>query len=309
MTQIMALFWRHGICTRFHTKQKITNRSNSEKGSSRDKYRQRRSGNKSKSGSTDLSREKTGRSERKEKRRGPREKPALDQNMFTSPLVREKKRKRQCHSGIDVAPLAVSVELEEDRGIPGASKVASPFQRETKPSPITFNIQRGQSRRSHRQELEQKTPPTTEGTQNSFFMESPFNEACQAIKKEDQQSSRSKPSDKTNITPKVHTRRTEKESSPDWMFEEAQISPGEMSIASKMSHDSHQLAWEPLAIDMHEHLMDHSRPPSAAVDAHGSPSQAAEAASNRNPGQKGISATHVSTSKRSFFSDTSDANR
>ncbi|KAL3910139.1 MAG: hypothetical protein SGILL_007811 [Bacillariaceae sp.] len=269
-----------------------TKRSKSDEGSSRRKKHERRSGNKSNS-----SREQSGRLEREDKRQGPRGKPAPDQNVLASPLVREKKRKRQHRPGNSGAPLAVSVELEEDRGIPGASKVASPFHRETKPSPITSNVKRGRSRRPDRQELEQKTPPASADTQNSFFMDSPFNEVYQAIQKEDQQSSRSKSLAKANVTPKAQTGSNEKDFSPDWMFEEAHLSPGEMSIASKMSHDGQQLAWEPLAIDMNEHLADDSRPPSVAVDEPGSPSHSANVASNHNPGRKDSPDTHRSTRK------------
>jgi hypothetical protein len=52
------------------------------------------------------------------------------------------------------------------------------------------------------------------------------------------------------------TQQPDKALSPEMFFSgEPHLSPDEMSMVSKASHDGHPLVWEPLAIDMHEHFL------------------------------------------------------
>ncbi|KAL3916563.1 MAG: hypothetical protein SGILL_005118 [Bacillariaceae sp.] len=282
--------------------ERAEKRSKSRKTSSRDADRSKHKESKSRSTSSNVAREKLDKPPGKKTAEDSKERVSFD-NLFASPLVADKKRRRKNQT--------VATELDEDRGIPGASKVTSPFHAEAEPSPITSNAKRRRIRRPNREQQYQTTPPARERTsQEPFFMESPFNEVYQAIQTENQKTPKSKTSNRVKTTPKSNNRQ-EMETSPDWMFAEAHLSPGEMSIASRLSHDGHQLNWEPLAIDMKEHMLDHSRASLSPGESQGSPTRASKAAfdSGRNASQKSSPDASAATSKRSFFKESSKDTR
>jgi SHAQKYF class myb-like DNA-binding protein len=231
-----------------------------------------------------------------------------DPSLFASPLVADRKRKRREKRGEHIAPLDVSLEVEEDRGIPGASKVASPFHQ--RPSPVRPKV-RSRHRDGSRQD---KDIPKRRRSQSPLFMESPFKEVYESIKNEERIATSSFKDTAQPKTPMSSNHRSpEKTLSPDMLFAgEPHLSPGDMSLVSKMSNDGHQLVWEPLTIDMQEHLMDQERfrPPSSDADVK-------NGASTRS--SKGNSSSDIikdriknaspdspkSTSKRMFFPEES----
>jgi SHAQKYF class myb-like DNA-binding protein len=284
----------------------ISKLSKADKTSSRDTSRPTSKEGDSRSRSAAISHDYSGRSHRKWTDLDSKEKLALD-NLFASPLVADKKRRRKHETRPSKDTLDVTTELDEDRGIPGASKVASPFHREAEPSPITSNAKRRRIRRPHREQVKPTTPPAAErASQESLFMESSFDDVFEAIQTEQHKASRSRFLNQAKTTPKSKVR-PGTDTSPDWMLTEAHLSPGDMSVASKLSHDGHQLVWEPLAIDMNEHLLDQSRPSLSTGETYVSPNQVTRAAFDHssNPSHND-SPDASSSSKRSFFRDTKD---
>jgi hypothetical protein len=160
---------------------------------------------------------------------------------------------------------------DEDRGIPGSSKVASPDHDHQSvnhnPSPI-------KSRRKRNLEFEQIIPPQQTpkrqspssriekgGSSMGLYLESPS---------EDNNDSNNQALHHHNEdhhaghqTPPASRVRLNENFSPENMLDGTpHLSPTEMSVVSKMSHDNHHGAvppsfWAPLSIDINDNFMDH----------------------------------------------------
>mmetsp|Transcript_31763 Transcript_31763/g.53055 ORF Transcript_31763/g.53055 Transcript_31763/m.53055 type:complete len:818 (+) Transcript_31763:320-2773(+) len=133
------------------------------------------------------------------------------------------------------------LEEDQDRGIPGASKIASPAH--GKPSPIKSkrgNYQQ-QNQRGH-SHLRQEPSMLEQGGQSPLLLESPVKQPHQSTGPQQQ-------------TPPSTRNYCDKSLSPDMPM--AQLSPGDLELT--MSNDGHSAFWEPLAIDIHEHFMDQER--------------------------------------------------
>jgi hypothetical protein len=253
-----------------------------------------------------------------------------DDPLFTSPLAPERKRQRKAKSEDRISSLDIALDEDDDRGIPGASKVASPFYQD----PRHFRARVKRHNYSHKYNRPRGTQTTT--SQTDF--EAAFNEAYESLKDED---------DPTQSFQDQRTSRSFRLSdetlSPGALFAgEPQMSPGDLSQISEMSHDGQQMLWEPLAEDMKDHLMDHDRlrpisetshdghqmvceplainlhghlidhdryrPSSNATDLNGSPSNATllTVKSESSCIQTEKSDSHLSQKKRVFFPDSLD---
>ncbi|KAG7363549.1 Myb-like DNA-binding protein [Nitzschia inconspicua] len=223
--------------------------------------------------------------------------PDHPSNLLASPLVADRKRKRMDRRFDRVTPLDLSLESDEDRGIPGASKVASPFH-ESRSSCRTKFRQRADSE-------QMAITPTEHRGKSSLFMESPFKEVYESIKNEDRSLSNTKEPGQQKTLTSSNRRSSDNKLSPDMLFDgEPHLSPGEMSLASKMSNDGHRIVWEPLAIDIKDQFTDQERfrPPSRNVDVDGSPTRPAKSSkSNALSSHNASPENGESFSRRNFF--------
>jgi SHAQKYF class myb-like DNA-binding protein len=232
---------------------------------------------------------------------------AGDPTLFASPLVAERRRKRRRDNR--VPSLDISVEIDEDRGIPGASKVASPFH--GRHSPVRPRSKRADRLLSNSDGYDSRSGTTTRAArrgQSTYFLKSPHKEGKEVVNlKSHRVGSIDILEPPLQKTPQSSTRHPDKNLSPDIFFSgEPHLSPEEMSMVSKMSHDhdGHPLVWEPLAIDVHEHLLDQDRfhPPSG--DDESKESRTKEARTTKSENQQihnASSDSYMSTTKREFF--------
>ncbi|KAG7363816.1 Myb-like DNA-binding protein [Nitzschia inconspicua] len=156
----------------------------------------------------------------------------LPTKLLASPLVVVRKRKRMDKRSDRVTSLDLSLVLDEDRGIPGASKVASPF-----------HDNHSSTRRTVRRRADSDHSAISLA---KLFQQSPhFAEtvACDFI---------------TNEEPTLEPRHQnypkpplDKNLSLASLFDaEPHFSPSELSKASTTSYDGQEIGWEPLLIDM-----------------------------------------------------------
>jgi SHAQKYF class myb-like DNA-binding protein len=179
-----------------------------------------------------------------------------DPTIVASPLVAERKRTRKYNRDHKVTSLDVSSEIDEDRGIPGASKVASPFHEYQCPvRPKSKKPVGAERKRGRHGSRSGNTTQKPRRSQSPMVMKSP----CKDIN-EDMMRTSYHINDGMEPTPQKMsqscTQQPDKALSPEMFFSgEPHLSPDEMSMVSKASHDGHPLVWEPLAIDMHEHFL------------------------------------------------------
>jgi SHAQKYF class myb-like DNA-binding protein len=179
-----------------------------------------------------------------------------DPTILASPLVSERKRPRKYNRDHRLTSLDISPEIDEDRGIPGASKVASPFHDHHCPvRPKSKKAVRAERKRGRHGSRSGNTTQKPRRSQSPMIMKSPCKDINEDMMRNYRINDTMEPT--AQKMSQSSTQQADKALSPEMFFSgEPHLSPEEMSMESKASQDGHPLVWEPLAIEMHEHFLD-----------------------------------------------------